>query len=122
MNQILFNDGDIILTEGAPSDFVYRILSGEVEIFSRQRGETIVLGTANSGEFLGEMGIIERLSERLRHANIKTRKTGRRLLRASSRKMRPTDCGAVAVNPLGIVVPGLFDSTPPGKGCVKPRP
>ena len=60
MNQIQFSDGEIILKEGAPSDFVYRILAGEVEIFSAQRGENIVLGIANAGEFLGEMGIIER--------------------------------------------------------------
>jgi CRP-like cAMP-binding protein len=60
MNQTEFRDGEIVLTEGAPSDFVYRILIGEVEIFSEKHGEIIVLGIAKAGEFLGEMGIIER--------------------------------------------------------------
>ena len=60
MNQTEFSDGEIVLTEGAPSDFVYRILIGEVEIFSEKHGEIIVLGTVKAGEFLGEMGIIER--------------------------------------------------------------
>lgn len=60
MNKVEFSDSETVLTEGAPSDFVYRILVGEVEIFSEQKGETIVLGVAKEGEFLGEMGIIER--------------------------------------------------------------
>lgn len=60
MEQIELNDGDIILREGAPSDYVYRILAGEVEIYSEQRGENIILGTLDPGDFLGEMGIIER--------------------------------------------------------------
>jgi len=60
VDQIEFNDGEIILSENAPSDFVYRILNGEVEVFSGQPGGPIVLGIANAGEFLGEMGIIER--------------------------------------------------------------
>ena len=60
MNQTEFSDGEIVLTEGAPSDFVYRILIGEVEIFSEKHGEIFVLGIAKAGEFLGEMGIIER--------------------------------------------------------------
>lgn len=60
MEQIELNDGEIILSEGAPSDFVYQILAGEVEIYSEQRGEIIVLGILGAGDFLGEMGIIER--------------------------------------------------------------
>lgn len=60
MNQTQFSDGEVILSEGEASDSVYRILLGEVEIYTEQHGETIVLGTAKTGEFLGEMGIIER--------------------------------------------------------------
>lgn len=60
VNKIEFSDGETVLTEGAPSDFVYRILIGAVEIFSEQQGESILLGVAREGEFLGEMGIIER--------------------------------------------------------------
>lgn len=60
MERIELNDGEVILEEGAPSDYVYQILAGEVEIYSEQRGETIVLGILGGGDFLGEMGIIER--------------------------------------------------------------
>lgn len=60
MKQSEFSDGELILTEGEPSDFVYRILLGEVEIFTVQGTDTIALGVAKAGEFLGEMGIIER--------------------------------------------------------------
>lgn len=60
MRQYNFYDGELILQEGDPSDFVYRILFGEVEIFTERNGETIVLGAVKAGDFLGEMGIIER--------------------------------------------------------------
>ncbi len=59
MKQQDYHDGDLILKEGDPSDFVYRIVSGEVEIFTELDGKTVVLGTVKTGEFLGEMGIIQ---------------------------------------------------------------
>ena len=55
-----FQDGALIISEGATSEFVYRILTGEVEIFTERTGERIVLGTVRPVEFLGEMSIIER--------------------------------------------------------------
>ena len=33
MKQAKYNAGDIIFKEGDPSDFVYKIVSGEVEVF-----------------------------------------------------------------------------------------
>ena len=59
MEQHKFNPGDLILQEGDESQFVYEILSGEVEIFSDVENQSVVLGTVKSGEFLGEMGIID---------------------------------------------------------------
>ncbi len=59
MEQRDYHPGDVILREGEPSDFVYRVITGEVEIFSELEGQTVVLGTVNSGDFLGEMGIID---------------------------------------------------------------
>ncbi len=55
-----FQDGDIIVSEGTSSDIVYRILTGEVEVFTERNGEHIVLGSVKPVEFLGEMSIIER--------------------------------------------------------------
>jgi CRP-like cAMP-binding protein len=60
VRQYNFPDGQLILEEGDPSDCVYRILFGEVEVFTEGDGEKIVLGAVQAGEFLGEMGIIER--------------------------------------------------------------
>jgi CRP-like cAMP-binding protein len=54
-----YQKGEIILHEGKPSDFVYRIVSGEVEVFKNLDNQSIVLGKVKAGEFLGEMGVIE---------------------------------------------------------------
>jgi len=59
MEQREFKPGDLILQEGDPSDVVYETISGEVEIFTKLEDRTIILGTVKTGEFLGEMGIIE---------------------------------------------------------------
>lgn len=59
MRQHEYHEGDLIFKQGDPSACVYRIVSGEVEIFTELDGQTIVLGTVKAGEFLGEMGIIE---------------------------------------------------------------
>lgn len=59
MKQQDYIAGDIILKEGDPSDVVYKIVSGEVEIFKERDGQTIVLGVMKAGEFLGEMGVVD---------------------------------------------------------------
>ena len=59
MKQRTYNAGDIILKEGDPSDVVYKIVSGDVEVFKGQDGQTIVLGVMKAGEFLGEMGVVD---------------------------------------------------------------
>ncbi len=40
-----FQDGAMIISEGAASEFVYRILTGEVEIITERTGNRIVLGS-----------------------------------------------------------------------------
>ena len=52
MKRRTYNAGDIILKEGDPSDVVYKIVSGDVEVFKEQDGQTIVLGVMKEGEFL----------------------------------------------------------------------
>ena len=59
MKQRDYNAGDIILKEGDPSDVVYKIVSGDVEVFKEQDGQKIVLGVMKAGEFLGEMGVVD---------------------------------------------------------------
>jgi len=59
MKQVTYNAGDIIFKEGDPSDLVYKIVSGEVEVFMEADGKTVVLGLMKAGEFLGEMGIAD---------------------------------------------------------------
>ena len=54
-----YDAGDVILSEGDPSDFAFQIMSGEVEVFKEIDGQAVMLGTVKAGEFLGEMGIIE---------------------------------------------------------------
>lgn len=78
MEQCEFKPGDLILQEGGPSDVVYETISGEVEIFTKLEDRTIILGTVKAGEFLGEMGIIER-RPRNASARAKTQVTALRL-------------------------------------------
>jgi CRP-like cAMP-binding protein len=59
MEEREYDVGEIILKEGDPSEFVYQILSGEVEVFTKFHGETAVLGVMKAGEFLGEMGVVD---------------------------------------------------------------
>jgi hypothetical protein len=59
MKQKEFNVGDIIIKEGEPSDFVYKILSGEVEILKELHGQTIILGVMKPEDFFGEMGVMD---------------------------------------------------------------
>jgi len=59
MKQVKHTAGDIIFKEGDPSDFVYKIVSGEVEVFMEAGGKTVILGLMRAGEFIGEMGIVD---------------------------------------------------------------
>jgi hypothetical protein len=58
--QRYFNQGDILLRQGDPSDCVFRINSGTVEILREVGDITIVLGSVFAGQFVGEMGVIEK--------------------------------------------------------------
>jgi CRP/FNR family transcriptional regulator, cyclic AMP receptor protein len=65
-----FNKGDILLRQGDASDYVLRIKSGWVEILREVGDTTIVLGTVVAGQFVGEMGVIEK---RVRSATARAR-------------------------------------------------
>src|SRR5262245_19492085 len=55
-----FNQGDVLFRQGDSSDYVLRINSGSIEILREVGGSTIVLGTVLAGQFVGEMGMIEK--------------------------------------------------------------
>lgn len=54
-------DGDVLFREGDPSDFACLILEGVVEVSRRGDGDDgkVVLGDANVGDLVGEMGVLE---------------------------------------------------------------
>lgn len=56
-----YRPGDTLFREGDPSDVVLRVLAGEVEILKELDGQTVVLGRAGAGEFVGEMGALQGL-------------------------------------------------------------
>ena len=58
MIQKQYHTGEILFKEGEPSDFTCRILAGKAEIVKRVHGEDVILGTAEVGDFAGEMGVI----------------------------------------------------------------
>ena len=59
MQEINFSPGETILLEGGASDTAFQILSGEVEIYTERSGQVIRLGYVTTGDYLGEMGLID---------------------------------------------------------------
>ena len=65
MQEVRFREGEMIFSEGDPSDHGFRIVSGKVEIFlqlpgTMKRGRKEALHTAGPGEIIGEMSCIEK--------------------------------------------------------------
>jgi CRP/FNR family transcriptional regulator, cyclic AMP receptor protein len=54
-----FFRGDTLFREDDPADCVMRVLSGTVEVIREMNGSEIVLGRVQTGQHLGEMGVIE---------------------------------------------------------------
>lgn len=74
MEEREYQEGEIILKQGDPSDFVLRIMIGEVEVYTEKDGHEVILGTVKNNDFLGEMGAIER-RPRSANARAKTKVT-----------------------------------------------
>jgi CRP/FNR family transcriptional regulator, cyclic AMP receptor protein len=55
-----FKPGDLLFRQGDPSDYVLRINSGSVEVLREIDDMAIVLGSVVAGQFVGEMGVIEK--------------------------------------------------------------
>jgi CRP/FNR family transcriptional regulator, cyclic AMP receptor protein len=63
-----FAPGDILFRQGDPSDHVVLVRSGRADVLREVGEDLILLGTAQEGEFLGEMGVLD---ERPRSATVR---------------------------------------------------
>lgn len=55
----LYEEGDIIITEGEKGSSLYVIVSGEVKVYtSGPLGESVFLATLGEGEFFGEVSVL----------------------------------------------------------------
>jgi CRP/FNR family transcriptional regulator, cyclic AMP receptor protein len=59
MGEVRFGPGEVVFHEGEPSRTVLRIEDGEVEVAKAAGAGEVLLGTVGSGQFVGEMGVIE---------------------------------------------------------------
>src|SRR5499427_2689065 len=59
MSRAHFAEGQVLFREGDPADSVFRLLSGAVDILRELDGDPILLGTVGTGQFIGEMGVVE---------------------------------------------------------------
>lgn len=59
MTEVRYQSGETVFTEDDASDYVLRIISGEVEVVKGVGDLSVVLGHLRAGEFVGEMGVLE---------------------------------------------------------------
>ncbi len=81
MTELRFGNGEIIFREGDDSATVAQLISGEVEVVRAVGAGEVVLGRVGPGQFVGEMGALER---RRRSATV--RAIGEVVLRMLSRE------------------------------------
>lgn len=58
MQTVVLKPGDFLYREGDPSDSVYFIESGMVEVHRSSDDESVVLAELGTGQILGEMGVV----------------------------------------------------------------
>ncbi|MCB1115170.1 MAG: FAD-dependent oxidoreductase [Chlamydiia bacterium] len=66
--QLHFETDEVIFHEGDVGDYLYIIVSGEVEIYQEHEGKRKVFGTLSKGEYFGEMAL---LNQRSRTASVR---------------------------------------------------
>lgn len=54
----IFKTDDVIMEEGERGNHVFLIISGSVDIYRNVDGQKSLLATMNSGDIIGEMGIL----------------------------------------------------------------
>ncbi|MBW2622599.1 MAG: cyclic nucleotide-binding domain-containing protein, partial [Deltaproteobacteria bacterium] len=55
-----YADGDTIFEEGNAGDWIYTILSGEVEVYKMVGGKKVVIDLLIEGDILGEVSFIDK--------------------------------------------------------------
>jgi CRP-like cAMP-binding protein len=53
-------EGDVVIREGTPSDGLYVVLEGAVEVVKRRDGEDLVIGRLREGDLFGEMSCLRK--------------------------------------------------------------
>jgi NADH dehydrogenase len=66
--QLHFETGEVIFHQGDIGDFLYIIVSGQVEIFNEVDGKEVPITKLGKGEFFGEMSL---LNEKQRTATVR---------------------------------------------------
>ena len=92
MEHVTFAHGDIIFREGEESDVAYVIDSGNVEIFKRVKGGTVLLSVLGAGDIFGEMGLmadLPRSASAAADGPVKARKLSRHSLNSVLRTQSP---------------------------------
>ncbi len=57
----VYHDGDIVVRQGDLGDCMFVIQDGAVDVVMHRDGREVFLRTLGKGEFVGEMGIFERV-------------------------------------------------------------
>jgi CRP-like cAMP-binding protein len=58
MKEIKLSPGELLFQENEPSDMMYIIQTGEIEVFTTLNGERQSLGTFPTGDMFAELGLI----------------------------------------------------------------
>lgn len=58
MSVVVFNEGDQIVRRGEPSDYLYLVTCGEVEVYDIEDEDVTFLGSLQSGSIFGELGFL----------------------------------------------------------------
>jgi CRP-like cAMP-binding protein len=56
----VYGEGEVIIRQGEPGEYMYEILDGEVEVLQQKAGTEVRLAVLGKGNFFGEMAIFER--------------------------------------------------------------
>ena len=55
---VLFEAGEVVVAEGGPTDFFYVMLDGELRASRNYGNQTVLLGIAKPGTFIGEVALL----------------------------------------------------------------
>jgi signal transduction histidine kinase len=74
---VLIPAGELVMREGDPSDSLYVVLEGQLEVITRQGSQDVLLAVYGPGQFFGEMALLEQAP---RSASVRTLRESRLLV------------------------------------------